>query len=110
MAVTTTTTRVTTTKLATTNTSRCSRCSNRGSWGSTTMGLSRRVCLESPGSVFFFHINLTNGYLNTRHEDSPNDGPHHHHDPCNHHQTGHRQHLEVQQLQQCRLNRGNRHV
>src|ERR1700678_4059380 len=50
----TTTTRVTTTKLATTNTSRCSRCSNGGSWGSTTMGLSRRVCLKSPGRVFFF--------------------------------------------------------
>src|SRR5271168_583218 len=48
MALTTTTTRVTTTKLATTNTSRCSRCGNGGSWGSTTMGLSRRVCLESP--------------------------------------------------------------
>src|SRR5271168_3904549 len=39
MALTTTTTRVTTTKPATTNTSRCSRCSNGGSWGSTTMGL-----------------------------------------------------------------------
>src|SRR5271155_803783 len=39
MALTTTMTRVTTTKPATTNTSGCSRCSNRGSWGSTMMGL-----------------------------------------------------------------------
>jgi hypothetical protein len=29
-------------------------------------GVSRRVCLEHPGMCFFFfHINLTNGYLNT---------------------------------------------
>src|ERR1700678_2658921 len=30
-------------------------------------GVSRRICLEHPGMCFFFsHINLTNGYLNTR--------------------------------------------
>src|ERR1700679_3265548 len=29
-------------------------------------GVSRRICLEHPGMFFFSHINLTNGYLNTR--------------------------------------------
>src|SRR5271168_3114035 len=101
----TTTTRVTTTKLATTNTSRCSRCSNGGSWGSTTMGLSRCVCLESPGSVFFsffFHINLTKSNKRTKHRVRPNPWPSSQQDPVYPPQNRPPQHLEVQQLQQRR--------